>query len=219
MNGKLVIIQGSPRKNGNTAFACGYLCDVLGKYFETSLIDLCEYDIKHCVGCRACMKKGICRIQNDDFNKVWDILTSSDIIIQATPVYWYGPPGIMKDFIDRTHSFYLAGRPLAGKKGGIITIATEEGFECTEKILSCWTIQYGVEMVRMARIKAREAGEVRNNKTSLEILDDFCSAFFKYAGKQDEKESLKKVLSLEKEQGTESVPLGDAKLRYERNLC
>ncbi|MDD2707426.1 MAG: flavodoxin family protein [Verrucomicrobiae bacterium] len=181
MKSKLAIIQGSPRKRGNTGFACGYLGDRLEKWFDVSVINLCEHRIKHCVGCRVCMRDGSCRISGDDFGAVWNILSAADVIIQAAPVYWYSPPGIMKDFIDRTHSFYRAGRPLAGKRGGIITIATEEGFECAEKILSCWAVQYGVEIVGMERIKAREAGEIENSKASLEILDGFCSTLAKFA--------------------------------------
>ncbi|MFA6715484.1 MAG: flavodoxin family protein [Victivallales bacterium] len=174
MKHELVIIQGSPRKNGNTAFICEHVKNKLSALFQITPVNLYEYKIKHCTGCRACMKGQPCPMK-DDFPCLWNKLLQADAIIQAVPVYWYGPPGMMKDFIDRTHASYLAGKPLAGKQAGIITVATAEGFECTERILSCWIKQYGAVIAGKLRIKACEADEVKNNPAIIAQIDTFCS--------------------------------------------
>ncbi|MDD5596342.1 MAG: flavodoxin family protein [Victivallaceae bacterium] len=173
---KLLIIQGSPRKKGNTEFCCNYVRERLAAKFEADIINLYDYRIRHCTGCRGCMKKGSCVIQDDDFEFIRKQVFAADIIIQASPVYWYSPPGIMKDFIDRMHGTYICKRPLNGKRGAMITVATEAGFEHTAEILACWLRQYGAEIVENARINACEPGDVAANPANLTELNRLCES-------------------------------------------
>jgi len=76
----------------------------------------------HCKGCRECMETGECAIKDDDLDLILDRLMKAHLIVIGAPVYWDSPPGVMKDFIDRTHGFYLDHNRLSGKKVGIISV-------------------------------------------------------------------------------------------------
>jgi len=158
---KVLGISGSPRKDGNTDIVVRRILDIIGeqKPAETVFIRTADFNIKHCEGCRECMETGECAIRDDDFNLILDKLMKADLIVIGAPVYWYSPPGVMKDFIDRTHGFYTDHRRLIGKKVAIISVATSEGFETNERILS-WLRIYGAEIVGKERVFAREKAEV-----------------------------------------------------------
>ena len=169
---KLLIIQGSPRKNGNTEFACRYVADRLGGTFEVSFVNLYDLDIHRCTGCRACMKQGCCVITEDDFPALWRKVEETDRIVLAAPVYWYAPPGLMKDFIDRTHTAFRDSGHLSGKTACLITVAADSGFETCETIMASWLGYYGTAVEKKLRLIAREAGDLAKKAANLKQLDE-----------------------------------------------
>lgn len=100
----VLAINGSPRGQfGNTEvmlkpFLEG--CIESGAIVET--IYLKDKDIKHCSGCFTCWTKtqGKC-IHNDDMEELLNKISQADIIVYATPLYYYTVTGLMKDFMDR----------------------------------------------------------------------------------------------------------------------
>lgn len=99
---KVLIISASPRPNGNS--------DTLANQFakgaeesenEVLKINLQEKKINFCHACRACEKLGHC-VQNDDMNEINNELMKADVIVFATPVYFYSMAGQLKTLIDRT---------------------------------------------------------------------------------------------------------------------
>ena len=171
---KAVIIQGSPREGGNTEFACRHIAKGLQQRFAVSLVNLRALHIRKCLGCQACLRAGNkgCRIDDDDFASLWEQIRESDIVIQAAPVYWYSPPGLMKDFIDRTLSAFRDEKCLAGKKGAIVTVATWDGFEHCEEILAIWAAHYGVDIRTKVRLRAERPGDLEGNAKALSQLDE-----------------------------------------------
>jgi multimeric flavodoxin WrbA len=107
---KVVAVNGSPHKNGNTFHAL----NVMGKIFNQHGI---EFEILHIGskavrGCTACGKCAItkdetCTITSDPLNEWVQILKDADGIILSSPVYYAGMNGTMKCFLDR--AFYVAG--------------------------------------------------------------------------------------------------------------
>lgn len=100
----VLAINGSPRgKNGNTEvilkpFLKG--CQEAGADIET--IYLTEKNIKHCSGCFSCWNKtpGTC-VQQDDMEDLLVKVSDADIMVYATPLYYFTVTGMMKDFMDR----------------------------------------------------------------------------------------------------------------------
>ena len=175
MSRRVAIIQGSPRAGGNTEAACRYVEERVKESADTRLVTLREMHIEGCRGCRKCMEIDDCVIR-DDFDELWRDLRSVDVIIQAAPVYWYAPPGVMKDFIDRTHATYTTKNSLEGSIGHLITIAADSGFPNTEQVMSSWITAYGGTIGERARILARDLGELGARGENLDALDALVQA-------------------------------------------
>ena len=105
MNKKILILEGSPRKGGNT--------DLLSDEFirgakeaghKVEKIYLQEKEIRYCIDCEVCQKKNNGCIQKDDFSQVCQKMIDSDIWVLVSPVYYYSITAQMKTLIDRTYS-------------------------------------------------------------------------------------------------------------------
>ncbi len=101
-------INGSPKKNGNTAFALRYALSILNDAgLETEYITLMDKEIKFCKSCLSC-RKGKC-IQNDDMQLIIDALRRCSCLILASPVFMGSISGLMKTMMDRTVLFRVGG--------------------------------------------------------------------------------------------------------------
>lgn len=156
-------ISGSPRKDGNTDIAVQLALDEIKKRkeIETLFIRVADFHIKPCEGCRKCMQWMRCAIEDDDFGDVFGKVMHATALVIGAPVYWDSPPGVMKNFIDRTHTFYACPDTFpSGKKVGLISISAGGGFTSHEHAMESWIRYYGMDIVEKIRIYAREKGEV-----------------------------------------------------------
>ena len=103
---KVVIVSSTPRVEGNS--------EVLAKQFMKGAQDaghvvdficLRDYELKYCRGCYACYELGKC-FQEDGMNELANKLLEADVIVFATPVYFYSMSGQLKVFIDRLVPMY-----------------------------------------------------------------------------------------------------------------
>ena len=103
---KVLIISTSLRDNANSeilALETERGAKEIGH--EVEFITLKDKDIKFCKGCLACQKLGKCVI-NDVANEITEKMKNSDVIVWATPVYYYEMSGQMKTMIDRANSLF-----------------------------------------------------------------------------------------------------------------
>ncbi len=119
---KITVLMGSPSRHGSTAilvqeFArgaeeAGHTCEV---------IDVCHADIHPCTGCVACGYEGPC-VQKDDMEKIRGKLLDTDMVVFATPLYYYGMSAQLKTVVDRFCAFNssLNNRHL---KSALLTVA------------------------------------------------------------------------------------------------
>jgi len=103
----VLIISGSPRKNGNSQMLCEeFKRGAEGKGNSVEIIRLSEKKIGYCSACNYCMKNnGIC-ILMDDMAEILKKFINADVLVLATPVYFYGICAQMKTFIDRTYPIW-----------------------------------------------------------------------------------------------------------------
>lgn len=125
---KLLLINGSPRKGGNTARMLGLLAAELekqansqGRALSIERCDLAGQSIAPCRGCRVCFDKGEGKCPHkDDVPAIYAKMQKADLIVAASPVYVDDVSGTMKNMIDRLA--YLCHRPaLAGKGAYLLT--------------------------------------------------------------------------------------------------
>ena len=106
MSKKVLVISSSPRKGGNSDI----LCDVFAESAkaagnEVEKVRIAALKIGYCTGCYACQKTGKCAIK-DDAKKVIDKMMAADVIVLASPVYFYSISAQLKALFDRTVVVY-----------------------------------------------------------------------------------------------------------------
>lgn len=105
MNTKILIIQGSPRRNGNTDLLASELrrgAEEAGNTVKKFAVR--DLDIHGCHGCGACQKNGGKCVQKDGMQELYPEILAADVIVLASPVYFYSWTSQMKTFLDRTYA-------------------------------------------------------------------------------------------------------------------
>jgi len=129
----IVGICGSPKKErSNTRYllekALEAASDILSegktKRPTTILLNISDFEIRHCTGCDTCVRKKPCpESEHDDMPKIEEKLLKADGVIIAAPSYFTAVPGVLKDFIDRSRPMKMLDHQLKDKLFGAITYA------------------------------------------------------------------------------------------------
>ncbi len=161
-----LILAASPRKGGNCDFAAQLLCETAGLNKPLALYD---YDLKRCRGCLNCQQGKKCGIK-DDFKRVWETFDKASAVVIVAPVYWCGPPGLFKDFIDRTVVFF-GSEPMKGRKIHLVSVAQSAGFDPHEKMIETWISWLGGSPLKTKmRLIAFHRGELEKNTSAIRKL-------------------------------------------------
>ncbi len=138
---KVLGISGSNRKDGNTAFLVKKILDFVDEEecseIETEFVSLSGKEIKPCTGCERCKEMKRCVIEDDDWGAIADKLLECDILILGSPTYYYDVCGHLKNFMDRTYSFYH-DRKLAGGSAVVVSVCADRGSERTLETLEAF---------------------------------------------------------------------------------
>jgi multimeric flavodoxin WrbA len=134
---KVLVLAGSPRKGGNSDLLCdAFIKGAREAGHEAGKIYVGDLKIGGCKACYACRGTGVC-FQKDDMAGVLEKMVEADIIVLATPVYFYSLSGQLKTLIDRTlpgytkirdKDFYFIATAAAGKAMIERTMDAMEGF-------------------------------------------------------------------------------------------
>jgi len=126
---KISAFIGSPRKKGNSAYLANELIVELISKFETEVIHLYSYAIEPCIDCRACKKGDYTCVLNDQMVDLYEKIDNSDILVFATPIYWFGPTAQTKLLIDRFRPYFV-NKKLNGKKAALLLSAGSGAGDC-----------------------------------------------------------------------------------------
>ena len=170
MNSKkrVLILSTSPRKNGNS--------DTLAEEFargareaghEVEKISLSGKEIRFCQGCLACQKTGRCVIHDDADAIVQEKMLGAQVLVFATPIYYYEMCGQMKTMLDRSNPLYSSD--YAFRKVYLLATAAEDGDEVWQRAAS--GLEGWVECFPKARMAgvvfgggATEVGAIRGHR-------------------------------------------------------
>lgn len=113
---KIVVITGSPRKNGNSfAMTEAFIKAAEQRGDTIQRFDAAMLKIGGCHACMTCYKSGKACTFDDDFNRIAPAILEADGIVFTTPVYWYSIPAQIKGVIDRLFSLVIGGKILPAK--------------------------------------------------------------------------------------------------------
>ena len=127
MSKKIVVITGSPRKNGNSfAMTDAFIRAAEAKGHTVTRFDAAAKNVGGCRACETCFSTGKACTFDDDFNTIAPAIVEADAIVFTMPVYWYSIPAQIKGVIDRIFSLVVGGKDIAGKECALITCCEEE---------------------------------------------------------------------------------------------
>ena len=109
---KVLLINGSPRNNGNTRLALEEVATTLnGEGIETEIIDIGKKAVQGCIACGMCGREGKCTFHDDLYFRVLRAVKDGiDGLVVGSPVYYGGPNGSLCALLDRV--FYSLGPDL-----------------------------------------------------------------------------------------------------------
>lgn len=131
---KVMLLNGSPRADGNTYIALRTVADKLEELgIETEIFQLGTDPVAGCTACKACYKLGHC-VKNDRAVEFSEKLQAADGLIVGTPVYFAAPNGSLISFLNRV--FYSTGHKMRFKPAAAIACARRGGTTASFDVLN-----------------------------------------------------------------------------------
>ncbi len=173
---KIVVFNGSPKKHGNTAILIDWFiegAETKGAKVDVVPAAFLRYKASGCLSCRKCQTSKLYECAVDDEAKpVLKKMIDADVIVMATPLYFYGPSAQLKHIFDRMFSLYKwdneAGTmktPLKGKTFALIGSAYEDiGLDALEKPFKLTADYTPMKFASLMIPYAGVSGAIKNNK-------------------------------------------------------
>ena len=101
----ILILSGSPRKGGNTELLAEAFAKGAAMHNQVEVVSVRDFKVNPCLGCNACFKSedNTCA-QKDDMAVIYEKMGQADMLVIASPVYFYGISAQLKAVIDRFHN-------------------------------------------------------------------------------------------------------------------
>lgn len=126
---KVLILNGSPHVNGNTAIALQEMVKIFQQEkIDVELINVGSKAIRGCIGCNACGEKGKC-VFDDEVNEIAEKFRDADGLVLGTPVYYSCVNGTLESLLQRL--FYSSSFDKTMKVGASVVIARRGGCSAT----------------------------------------------------------------------------------------
>ena len=161
---RILVLAGSPRKNGNTdSLVASFVKGAEGQN-EVEVVSVSDYKVNPCIGCNSCFtREGNTCFQKDDMTLIYQKLNEADVVVIASPVYFYGISAQLKAVVDRLHTPMRNRFPI--QKLGLILVGGAELLELFDAILMQYQLVlsfFHLEDAGRVLVRgAREKGEVR----------------------------------------------------------
>lgn len=183
---KVLLVGGSPRKNGNSDHILNNLNESIPHTISSSTINLRDYRFNSCIGCEKCRKSKSCTGQEDEMQQIYPPLIESQGLILVSPTHHYNVTAWMKAFIDRLYCFYDFGNDVPrswssrlanqNRKAAIVAICEQEDEKDMGFTIEAmkWPLQaIGYEIVaQLAIFRIFKRGGVKEDPGALSQISD-----------------------------------------------
>ncbi len=165
---KILVLNGSPHKNGNTAALVeAFKEGATGAGHEVKVVGVGNMKINGCLACEHCHGAGNGKcIQNDDMQQLFPDMASADMVVLASPIHYWSFSGQMQSCIAR---FYAPGKPAAKKYGLILSSASPGVYDAPISQYKSCISYFGTE--DMGIITA--CGDENKSEAALKKAKDF----------------------------------------------
>ena len=169
-NKNVLIISSSLRNNSNSETLAKKIAEGAKENNNVEMIYIKDYEINYCKGCLACQNTGKCII-NDGVKDIIDKVKNADVLVFATPIYYYSVSGQLKTFLDRLNPLYIADYKY--REVYLITSAADDNplaMDGAEKTIQGWIDCFdGVKLKGIIKgLSCNDAGDVNKNKDLLQ---------------------------------------------------
>ena len=168
---KVLILNGSPRINGNTTIAVNEMVKVFKEEgVETEVIQIGNRDIRGCIACGSCGKTGKC-VFDDEVNEIASKFEKADGIVAASPVYYASANATLIACLDRL--FYSTGFDKTMKVGASVVVARRGGLSATFDELNKYFTICGMPVASSQywnSVHGREKGQASEDLEGLQTM-------------------------------------------------
>ncbi|MDE6001695.1 MAG: flavodoxin family protein [Clostridia bacterium] len=170
MGKNVLILSGSPRKGGNSDILCDeFMRGALDAGNRVEKINVAERKVGYCRGCYYCRQSGGKCIINDDMAEILQKIIDTDVIVLASPVYFYSIDAQLKAVIDRTVARWIE---VKGKEFYYIATCADGEESSCERTIECFRgyvdcVAGAKEMGVILGTGVYEKGEIKN-KTQMQ---------------------------------------------------
>lgn len=127
---KVLLINGSPKANGNTYIALSEVAKALqNNGIDTEIISIGAKAVQGCIGCGKCAETGRCVFGDALYNAVREKIETADALVVGSPVYYAGPNGSLCALLDRL--FYSSSKYLQYKPAAAVAVCRRGGASAT----------------------------------------------------------------------------------------
>ncbi len=132
---KVLLLNGSSRKNGCTYLALSEVSKVLNENeIDTEIVQMGSRPVRDCIGCNGCAGKGQCVFGDDIANEIIAKAKDADGFVFGSPVYYAHPSGQVLSLLDRV--FGAGGEAFIHKPGAVIVTARRAGTTASLDVLN-----------------------------------------------------------------------------------
>ena len=168
---KVLMINGSPRLNGNTAIALKEMEKIFAEEgVESETIQIGNKDIRGCIACGTCATRGSC-VFDDLVNEIAPKFQEADGLVVASPVYYASANGTLISFLDRL--FYSTPFDKTMKVGASVAVARRGGCSATYDELNKYFTICGMPVASSQywnSVHGRAAGEAVEDPEGLQTM-------------------------------------------------
>lgn len=146
MQKNILVLVGSARKDGNSdLMADAFIAEANKKGHRVTKFNVGSKHMTGCIDCKTCFSKNVPCNFDQDFNELAKLLETADVLILATPLYWYNFPAQLKAAIDKIHAYHIGHKKLPINESCLLACGEDKTEESFAGLIATYKLIAGFE--------------------------------------------------------------------------